>query len=111
MAQFHVIIGKRLFIQKNKGKHMATTSEELHAVVDQLSPTDQRLVMEFIRKLQEEEETHQRLLALPKSKLPEAKIPASALLGFKIPDERLDEIEQALQDCERIDVDEWKLFD
>jgi hypothetical protein len=86
---------------------MATTSEEILARVDRLSPTDQRLVLEFIRELQEGEETHQRLLALPKSELPEAKIPASALLGFKMPLEDVEEIEKAIQDCEKIDVDEW----
>ncbi len=88
---------------------MATTSEEIQAHVDRLSPEDQRRVLEFIKELQADEETHQRLLALPKSHFPEAKMPPSALLGFKIPDERLDEIEEAIQDCERIDVDEWKL--
>jgi hypothetical protein len=85
---------------------MATTREELHAVVDRLSPEDQRQVLEFIRVLQTDDAMHQRLLALPRAELPEAKIPASAVLGFKISDERLDEIEQALQDCERNDVSE-----
>ena len=86
---------------------MATTVEELHSRIDRLSIADQQRVLDFVQELQEISEIHQAILSLPKSPLPEAKIPASALLGFKLPTERVEEIEQALKDCERIDVDEW----
>jgi len=86
---------------------MATTAEEIQSRITRLSPGDQRRVLDFVQELQEISEERQRLLSLPKSPLPEAKIPASALLGFKLPTERVEEIEKALKDCERIDIDEW----
>jgi hypothetical protein len=88
---------------------MATSIEEILASAEQLSPADQRRVLEFIKVLEADDETHQRLLAIPKSPLPEAKIPPSALVGYKLPLEDVEEIEKAIQDCERIDIDEWKL--
>ena len=86
---------------------MATTAEEIQARITRLSPGDQRQVLDFVQELQEISEIHQAILSLPKSPLPEAKIPASALFGFKLPLEVVEEIERALQDCERVDIDEW----
>lgn len=86
---------------------MATTAEELHSSIDRLSPADQQRVLDFVQELQELSEIHQAILSFPKTPLPEGGVPAKALLDFKIPTERLEEIEQALNDCERIDIDEW----
>jgi len=86
---------------------MPTPTEEVQTMFDRLSPGDQRRVLDFIQELQEISEVHQAILSLPKSPLPEGGVPAKALLGFKFPLEVVEEIERALEDCERIDMDEW----
>ena len=75
---------------------MATVSEELHALIDRLSPEEQRQVFEYAHRLS------QLLLSLPHSSLPPGK-PANALLSLGLPKENVEEMEQALQDCERIE--------
>ncbi len=86
---------------------MATTVEEIQSKITRLSPVDQRRVLDFIQELQEISEIHQAILSFPKSPLPEGGVPAKALIGFKLPLEVVEDIEHSLQDCERIDIDEW----
>ena len=82
---------------------MATVSEELHALIDSLSPEEQRQVFEYAQRLSQ---LRQLLLSLPRSFLPPGK-PANALLSLGLPIENAEEMEQALQDCERVEVDEY----
>ena len=82
---------------------MATVSEELHALIDRLSLEEQRQVFEYAQRLSQ---LHQLLLSLPRSFLPPGK-PANALLGLGLPIENAEEMEQALQDCERVEADEY----
>lgn len=86
---------------------MATTVEELHSRIDRLSIVDQQRVLDFVQELQEISEIHQAILSFPKTPLPEGGVPAKAMLGFKLPLEVVEDIERALQDTERIDIDEW----
>ncbi len=72
---------------------MATIFEELHAVVEQLSPANQQRVLEFAQDLK------QATTFLPKSKLPPG-TPGSVLLRFSLPLEDAEEMERALEDCE-----------
>lgn len=86
---------------------MATTAEELHSSIERLSPADQQRVLDFVQELQEISEIHQAILSFPKTPLPEGGVPAKALIGFHLPLEVVEDIERALQDTERIDIDEW----
>ncbi len=79
---------------------MATVFEELQAVVEQLSPDNQQRVLEFAQDLK------QATTSLPKSKLPPG-TPGSVLLRFSLPLEDAEEMERALEDCERIEPDEF----
>ncbi len=72
---------------------MATIFEELHEVVEQLSPDNQQRVLEFAQELK------QATTSLPKSKLPPG-TPGSVLLRFSLPLEDAEEMERALEDCE-----------
>jgi phage shock protein A len=109
---------------------MATTLEELKVVVEQLSIRHQRRVLEFayelaqlqqeivrlerkIAQLQQQKITQRepastsRLpMSLPTTKLPPGR-PGSALLRFTLPPEDIEAMEEALEDCERIDPDEY----
>jgi hypothetical protein len=82
---------------------MATVSEELHALIDRLSMEEQRQVFEYAQRLSQ---LRQLLLSLPRSSLPRGK-PANALLSLGLPSENAEEMERAVQDCERVDVDEY----
>jgi hypothetical protein len=59
---------------------MATISEELQAVVEQLSPDEQRAVLEYARRLSQ---LRQYLLSLPLTPLPPSK-PGSVLLDLNL---------------------------
>jgi hypothetical protein len=59
---------------------MATISEELQAVVEQLSPDEQRAVLEYARRLSQ---LRQYLLSLPLTPLPPGK-PGSVLLDLNL---------------------------
>ena len=78
---------------------MATVSEEILAITAQLSPDDQRRVLEFAQRLVQ---THRRDRSLPRSTPPPG-TPGKALIGFKLPLEDIEAMERALEDCERID--------
>lgn len=82
---------------------MATVSEELHELIDHLSLDHQRRLLDFAQMLKE---TDPFLKSFPKSKLPPTK-PGSALRHFNISSEDIEAMESALEDCERIDSDEY----
>lgn len=82
---------------------MATIAEELHALVDRLSPEQQRRLLELAQTLNQ---TAQNRPPLPKSTPPPG-TPASVLLRLQLPIEAAKEMERALEDCERIDPDEY----
>ncbi len=110
---------------------MTTVQEELKLVVDRLSSHQQQRVLEFANELaqlqqeivrlekkiaqlqlqqkitqQEPASTARPPLSLPASKLPPG-MPGSALLRFTLPPEDIEAMEEALEDCERIDPDEY----
>jgi hypothetical protein len=84
---------------------MATVLEELQMIVEQLSPDNQRRVLELAQALAQ---THSFPVPLPITKLPPG-TPGSALLDFSLPQEVIEAMEEALKDCERIDPDEHLL--
>jgi hypothetical protein len=84
---------------------MATTIEEILASAGRLSPEKQRRVLEFMHELEKDTEELETLKSLPKSPLPPG-TPGWKLLRFSIPPEDAEAMEQALEDCERIDLDE-----
>ncbi len=85
---------------------MATVLEEIHKIVEQLSPDYQRRVLEFAQRLTETKQTSVPL-SVPTTPLPPG-TPGSALLQLRFMSSREDveAMERALEDCERIDPDE-----
>jgi hypothetical protein len=81
---------------------MATTIEEIDALVRRLPPERQKQVLEFARGLAQPE----RPLTFQPQTPPMPPTPGSALLRFKLPAEDVDAMERALEDCERIEPDE-----
>lgn len=67
---------------------MATVSEELHALVDRLSPDHQRRLLDFAQMLNE---TDPYIRSFPKSELPPG-TPGSVLLRFTLPLEDAEEV-------------------
>ena len=86
---------------------MATPIEELNRLVEQLSPDRQQRVLEFAEGLAQ---TQRAILSLPKTPLPPG-TPGNALLAAlqnsKLSPEDVDAMERALEDCERIEPDEY----
>lgn len=86
---------------------MATPIEELNKLVEQLSPDRQQRVLEFAQGLAQ---TQRAILSLPKTPLPPG-TPGRALLAAvqnsKLSPEDVDAMERALEDCERIEPDEY----
>jgi hypothetical protein len=78
---------------------MATTIEELLRMIDQLSPQDQERVLAY---------THELAAAqhLPHTMLPPG-TPGHMIANLRVSPEGGAAMEQALDDCERIDEDEW----
>lgn len=77
---------------------MATVNEELHELVDHLSPSKQRRLLEFAKLLMlSEADTHSAFL--PKSTLPPGQ-PGSILASkhFNISSEDIEAMESALED-------------
>jgi hypothetical protein len=73
---------------------MSTTLEQLHALAEQLSPNDQKQVLEIMEEL-----LHRKT---PESDLPPGK-PGSVLLRFSLPPEDVDAMERAIMEyCERV---------
>jgi hypothetical protein len=82
---------------------MATTFEEIQALVKRLSPDRQKQVLEFARGLAQPE----RAISFQPKTPPLPGTPGSALLRFKLPLEDVEAMERALEDCERIESDEY----
>lgn len=82
---------------------MATTVEEIIALVERLSPADQQRVLEFAKDLAQEPVA---IRALPKSTLPPG-TPGWKLLRFTVSPEDAEVMEKALEDCDDVDIDEW----
>jgi hypothetical protein len=86
---------------------MATIIEELNKLVERLSLAQQKKVLEFAQQLKETEQTSIPL-SFPTTPLPPG-TPGSALLRlhFMSSKEDAEAMERALEDCERIEVDEY----
>lgn len=82
---------------------MATTAEQINTLVDQLSPVYQKRVLEFVQEMTQELKAIQ---SLPKSTLPPG-TPGWKLLRFTVSPEDAEAMQKALDDCERIEVDEY----
>ena len=82
---------------------MATMPEEIRSLVERLSPDLQQLVLKFAKGLAR---TNKDIAALPKTPLPPG-TPGPTLLRFKLPSEDVEAMERALEDCERIEPDEY----
>ncbi len=82
---------------------MATTPEEIRSLVERLSPNLQERVLKFAQGLAQ---TQEESLSLPRTPLPPG-TPGSTLLHFKLPLEDAEAMEHALEDCERIEPDEY----
>lgn len=79
---------------------MATIAEEILAIVKRLPPEEQRRVLDYA---QEREQSIPTVSALPASGTP-----MSNLLRFAgaLPSDVVDEMAEAIQDCERIETDD-----
>jgi hypothetical protein len=82
---------------------MATMPEEIRSLVERLSPDLQRQVLKFAKGLAR---TRKEAVPLPKTPLPPG-TPGPVLLRFKLPREDVEAMERALEDCERIEPDEY----
>ena len=86
---------------------MATISEELHELVDSLSLDQQQQLLEYAQMLMLCQ-ADSSIMSFPKSKLPPG-TPGSALRHFNISSEDIEAMERALEDCERIDLDGYRI--
>jgi hypothetical protein len=82
---------------------MATVPEEIRSLVERLSPDLQRQVLKFAQGLAQ---SYKGIVSLPKSKLPPGP-PGTVLVHFKLPLEDAEAMERALEDCERIEPDDY----
>jgi len=82
---------------------MATIPEEIRSIVERLTPDYQRRVLEFAQGLAQTDYT---FASLPTTAPPPG-TPASVLIRFKLPLEDVKAMERALEDCERIEPDEY----
>ena len=86
---------------------MATISEEISKIVERLSLDRQQKVLEFVQKLTQADQTSTPL-SLPTTPLPPG-TPGSTLLQLRFLSSREDveAMERALEDCERVEEDEY----
>jgi hypothetical protein len=84
-------------------ERMATMPEEIRSLVERLSPDLQQQVLKFAEGLAR---THKDIAALAKTPLPPG-TPGPTLLRFKLPSEDVEAMERALEDCERVEPDEY----
>jgi len=77
---------------------MATTAEELHHMIDHLSEHDQERMLAYARELAQ---------PYPHTPLPPG-TPGSVIANLRVSPDGGEVMEQALEDCERIDPDEWE---
>ena len=75
----------------------------IYHVVERLSPDYQRRVLEFAQGLSQTDYT---IASLPTTALPPG-TPGNVLVRFKLPLEDVEAMERALEDCERIEPDEY----
>jgi hypothetical protein len=79
---------------------MATTPEELHTLIGQLSQTDQERVLAYVREL-----AHKA--PFPHTPLPPG-TPGYIIAGLSVSPEVGEDLARALEDTERIDEDGWR---
>ena len=90
---------------------MATTAEEIHTLVEQLSPAYQQKVLKLAQELAQMQEF---VNSLPEAELPPG-TPGKALLRFSLPPEEVDAMARAIEEgCERIEpvdpaLERWEL--
>jgi hypothetical protein len=82
---------------------MATIPEEIRSLVEHLPPDLQQQVLKFAKGLSR---TPKDTVSLPKTPLPPG-TPGASLLRFNLPSEDVEAMERALEDCERIELDEY----
>ncbi len=83
---------------------MATTNEEIRALVERLSPDYQQKVLKLAQELAKMQEF---IMSLPETKLPPG-TPGKALRHIELPLEVAKAMERAIEeDCERIEPDEY----
>lgn len=82
---------------------MATVPDEIRMIVEQLPFEYQRRVLQFAQEL-----VHigSHSSAFPTTPLPSG-TPGKALLHFALPQEDVEAMEYALEDCESVDSDEY----
>ena len=85
---------------------MATVFEELRTLIERLSPDYQQKVLEFAQGLVE---TDQAVSPIPATPLP-SRTPGHTLLRFMLPDEDVEAMESALEDCEGVEPDEFAFY-
>ena len=82
---------------------MATVPDEIRKIVEQLPFEYQRRVLAFAQELVQ--------VNVPSKRLPVTPLPTGTagndLLHFHLPEEDIEAIEHALEDCERVDSDEY----
>ena len=86
---------------------MATILEEISKIVERLSPESQQKVLEFVQKLTQADQTSTPL-SLPTTPLPPGTSGSTLLqLRFLSSREDVEAMERALEDCERVEEDEY----
>ncbi len=91
---------------------MENIIEQLRDLMEQLSPENQRRVLAYAQELARSQRI---ILSLPKTPLPPGtpgRVLLAAMQNSKLAPEDIDAMEQALEDCERIEPDEpWLYLD
>lgn len=82
---------------------MATIPEEIRSLVEHLPPDLQQQVLKFAKGLSR---TPKDTVSFPETPLPPG-TPGTSLLRLKLPSEDVEAMERALEDCERIEPDEY----
>lgn len=86
---------------------MATTIEEIEALVNRLSPDRQQKVLEFAQRLVRISQTTTSLQTTPlPAGTPGAEL-LTTLLSLKVQSEDVEAMERAIEDCERVEPDEY----
>lgn len=87
---------------------MTTIAEEIIALVERLSPADQRRALEFMKGLAEGHAVPASSSGSPLAKGKPGKVPPDAKPPLLVVEEQaVEESEQTPPDSEQIDVDEW----
>ena len=78
---------------------MATTAEEIQALIEQLPPSDQERVLAYVRQLAQKD-------PFPHTPLPPG-TPGHLIARLSVSPEVGEDLARALEDTERIDVNGW----